>query len=150
MSYKLTKGPKFALQRKRAATDLTHDMLQRFVTTSLSCTRILQYFYIQSTLLSCHPWIRPALTTLRTLCCLQASLEQTVVQPHQACPSTYRCSIGPTSCIGPFIVPYWSQEKFQQLVCTDSTCPMPDATGPTHAIVPVCLLHHAMKVTSTH
>ncbi|KAL0029600.1 hypothetical protein WJX79_007324 [Trebouxia sp. C0005] len=28
MSYKLTKGPKFALQRKRAATDLTHDMLQ--------------------------------------------------------------------------------------------------------------------------
>lgn len=27
MSYKLTKGPKFALQRKRAATDLTHDML---------------------------------------------------------------------------------------------------------------------------
>ncbi|KAL3150705.1 hypothetical protein ABBQ32_000492 [Trebouxia sp. C0010 RCD-2024] len=27
-SYKLSKGPKFALQRKRAATDLTHEMLQ--------------------------------------------------------------------------------------------------------------------------
>lgn len=27
-SYRLTKGPKFALQRKRAATDLTHEMLQ--------------------------------------------------------------------------------------------------------------------------
>lgn len=28
-SYKLAKGPKFALQRKRAATDLTHEMLQK-------------------------------------------------------------------------------------------------------------------------
>lgn len=28
-SYKLSKGPKFALQRKRAATDLTHEMLQK-------------------------------------------------------------------------------------------------------------------------
>lgn len=28
-SYKLAKGPKFALQRKRPATDLTHEMLQK-------------------------------------------------------------------------------------------------------------------------
>ena len=90
MSYKLTKGPKFALQRKRAATDLTHDMLQRSVTTSLLPTRILQYLYIHSALLSCHPWILPALIALHTLCCLQTSLGQTVVQPHQVCPSTYR------------------------------------------------------------
>jgi hypothetical protein len=27
--YKVSKGPKFALQRRRAFTDLTHDMLQR-------------------------------------------------------------------------------------------------------------------------
>ncbi len=70
MSYKLTKGPKFALQRKRAATDLTHDMLQRFATTSLLRTRILQYFYIHFPLLSCHPFCCPqsqALTCCQTI-----------------------------------------------------------------------------------
>ena len=130
MSYKLTKGPKFALQRKRAATDLTHDMLQRSVTTSLSCARILQYFYIHSPLLSCHPFCCPqsqALTCCQAilgsyLCslpfilsvlCKQASgrlLFSHIRLAHQ------HTDIVISSCVGPFIVPYWSQEKFQLLI----------------------------------